>query len=122
MIRFLYLLLYGDKIDSCKSCQTLKEQIAFERAEKAELTATLISILKPKEIEAAPIEVNPLQQTATLFSRKRAMLEERDRLAAKTYKDSTNIGKPDIPQQVITSAIDKLEQELGVTEGETKNG
>lgn len=116
MIRLILRLLGIKDFDTCKSCETLKTQLEFERANNKELTDTLLSIVRPKVYEAPPVEMQPLANTAGLFSRRRAVLEERDRLAAKTLVESKNIGKPDNLKDI--EPIAKLEEELGITEKE----
>lgn len=112
MIR-LFLRLFGIRdYEVCQSCETLKEQLAYERAEKAKLTNTLLNIIQPKVIPEQPVvEMNSLQQTSALFSRRRAALEASERESAKIVKSSTNLGKPDGIKE-----IEKLEKELNVEE------
>jgi hypothetical protein len=109
MIRIIFRLLGIKDFDECKSCETLKEQLLFEREEKKRLTDTLLQILNPKVQEAAPVEVNQIAQSSALFSRRRAVLEARDREEAKIKKMSPNIGKPDNLKD-----INELEKELGI--------
>ncbi len=119
MIRFLSFL-FNKPYETCKSCETLKQQLAIANAEKAELTATLISILKP-EVHTKEVPVTetrallPLRQT---FTRRRAALEERDRLAAQVEKTSPFIAKQDNNDNKVANlnSIDNLEQELGISE------
>jgi hypothetical protein len=114
LIRLL-LRLFGIKdFDLCKSCETLKQQLEYERDEKQRLTDTLLSIIKPKTYEAPPQELQPIATTAGLFSRRRSALEERDRLQARILQDSKHLGKPDNLKNI--KSIDKLEQELGIEE------
>ena len=86
MIRLLLRLLSIKDFEVCKSCETLKEQLSYERAEKAELTKTLLNIINPKVVEAQPQEIQPVVQTSALFSRRRAALEIRDREEAKILR------------------------------------
>ncbi|SRR6266567_1605805 len=113
MIRFICFLL-GKPYESCKSCETLKEQLSFERSEKQQLTNTLLNILQPKAIEAAPIELNSIQQSSALFSRRRAALEAKDREEAKILRNSTSLGKPDFVNNDNESSTNQLEEELGI--------
>jgi len=113
MVRLL-MFLFGKDYEECKSCQTLKEQLDFEREEKKELTKTLLNILQPKTVEMTPVELNPIQQTGGTFARRRIALEERDRQSAKILSEAKYIGKPDIPK--VDESITKLEEELGVSE------
>ena len=131
MRRFILRLLGIKDFEICPSCENLKEQLRFERDEKKRLTDTLINIVSPKVVESAPLEINQIQQSSALFSRRRRALEERDRLAAQTLKQSKNLGMPDYSGDPAPpflggsttqsyngmNEIDNLEQELGVTEG-----
>ena len=112
MIRFISFLL-GKPYEPCKSCETLKQELSFARAEKQELINTLINIVSPRVIEATtPVEINPINQSSMIFSRRRAALEERDRLAAATLKQSANVGRPD--STTVIASVDELEHELGI--------
>lgn len=115
MIRVILRLLGIRDFEVCASCETLKQQLVFERDEKKRLTDILIDIVKPKTVEAAPIEINQIQQTAALFSRRRAALEAKDREEARILRSSTNLGKPDdkLKNNNIKTA-EELEQELGI--------
>lgn len=110
------MFLFGKNYEECKSCQTLKEQLEFERAEKSELTKTLLNILNPKAVEAAPVELQPMSISAGTFAKRRAILEERDRQQAKILSEAKHIGKPDFPIKASDPVITKLEQELGIEE------
>lgn len=120
MIRLLLRLLGIHDFEVCKSCETLKQQLEYERLEKKQLTETLLSIIQPKVVEAQPQEIQPVIQSSALFSRRRAALEARDREEARTLRESKHIGQPDDKKieyggQSIT-AVNSLEQELGVEE------
>lgn len=127
MVRLLLRLLKITDFEVCASCKTLKEQLEFERSEKKELLDSLLRITNPKVIEAPTQEVQPIRDSAVSFSRRRAALEMRDRMEAKTLADSQHIGRPDIPNnpnkiQFVEvpkrEAIEKLEEELGVSENQ----
>lgn len=111
MIRFITFLL-GRPYETCKSCETLKQQLAFVNDEKRQLTETLLSIVKPKTYEAPPIELNPVQAASGLFSRRRAAMEARDRADAFIKQERKNLAIEDVK----TNEINKLEKELGVEE------
>ncbi len=122
MLRILLRLLGIKDFDTCKSCETLKEQLLFERDEKKRLTDTLLNIIKPKEHEAPPIEVNQIASTSALFSRRRAALEAKAREDAMILRNSTNVGRPDIKAIKHIDENDKtseLEKELGIEVGES---
>jgi hypothetical protein len=112
MFRFLLRLFGISDFDTCKSCEILKQQLSFANEEKKELTKTLLDIIRPKVVEAAPIELNQIQQTSALFSRRRSALEQRDREDAKILKQAVHLGKPDFVTDQITT--ERLEQELGI--------
>ena len=115
MIR-LFLRLFGIKdFEVCQSCETLKQQLAFVNDEKKQLTETLLAIVHPKVVEAAPVEINPVVQSSGLFSRRRSALEARDRAEAAALRQST-LGKPDNIK--VDNTIKDLETELGVEEKE----
>lgn len=120
MFRLLTHLL-GKPFEECKSCETLKQQLEFERAEKKELTKTLLDIIHPStsvQNSSNSSESIPVVSTSGLWARKRAALEERDRMAAATARLSKNLAKPDNP---IQGEIEKLESNLGIIE-EAKEG
>jgi hypothetical protein len=114
MIR-LFLRLFGIKdFEICQSCETLKQQLAYERDEKKLLTNTLLRIVSPKVVEAAtPVEINPIGSSSALFSRRRAAMEEKDRQEAMILKQANHLGKPDNLKD-----INQLESELGIDEKE----
>jgi len=112
----LFLRLFGIRdFEVCASCETLKQQLEFERAEKKQLTDTLLSIVHPKVIEQPVVEMSPIIQSSGLFSRRRAALEERARQEAKILREDKHIGHPDIN---INKSTEALEKELGIEEKE----
>ena len=118
MIRFISFLL-GREYESCKSCQTLKEQLIYQRDQTDRLTNVLLDIIKPKTVESQPVEINQIQQSSALFSRRRAALEAKDREEARILRNSTNIGKPDDSLKS-ASSIESLEHELGIVSNDMK--
>lgn len=125
MLRFL-CFLFNKPYETCKSCETLKQQLEYERSDKKQLTETLLAIVHPKPIEATPVEFNPVIQSSGIFNRRRSALEAADREQAKIIRESKNLGRPDIPSPrqtgIITDiGVEGLEKELGVEE-EVKNG
>lgn len=115
MLRFITFLL-GKQYEVCKSCETLREQLSYERDEKKRLTDTLLNIINPKVIEQPVVELSPIQQTAGLWTRRRQALEEKDRLESQVLKSSKNLGKPDNLKDVTKEYkdINELEAELGI--------
>jgi hypothetical protein len=108
LIRFIAFLL-GKQYEPCKGCEILKQQITFVNDEKKQLSDVLLSIVRPQAVESTPVEFKPITTTASVFSRRRAVLEARDREEAKILKDSNNLGKPD-------DSIRELEHQLGIEE------
>ena len=74
MFRFISFL-FGKQWEPCQSCENLKLQIEYLRDDNRKLNDTLVSIVKPKEVEAPPVEINQIQASSALFSRRRAALE-----------------------------------------------
>lgn len=109
MIRFISFL-FNKPYETCKSCQTYKEELAYERSEKKELLDTLLKLVSPKVVEQPVVELENIESRSVLFSRRRAELEARDRKEAEIKSSSKNIGIPD-------SQIAKLETELGIQQG-----
>ena len=127
MIRFLSFI-FGKPYEPCKSCETLKEQLLFERDQVTRLSNTLLSIVKHKEVEQAPVEIAPVQQSSALWTRRRAALEEKDRQEAFIIAQAKHLAKPDrmpvrpadsvhIDNIGIPQSVEQLEKELGVEEG-----
>lgn len=121
MIRFL-MFLFGKQYETCKSCDTLKAQLAIANSEKKELTDTLLGLLKPRVYEQTPTELQPMRSTAITFSKRRDMIEAAKREEARIAKASPLIGKPDNQQGEQVRAIETLEQEVGIDEELKKNG
>jgi len=114
------MFLLGKPYETCKSCETLRAQLAYVNDEKRQLTETLLNIVQPKVVESAPIEINPVISTSGLFSRKRAALEARDREESRILRESKNLGKPDILISKKDESIKNLENELGIEEEKEK--
>jgi hypothetical protein len=117
LIRLL-MFLFGKPYEVCKSCETLKQQLDYERQNNKELQATLINILKPQISEAPVVEIAPVAQSSVLFSKRRAAMEEKDRLTASVVRSSKNLAMPDniVNDKVENERIAKLEAELGIAE------
>jgi len=111
MLRFISRLFKID-YDSCKSCETLRQQLDIMNEQNKELMKTMISIVKPEIINPPVTITDPLamKPAAASWARRRAFLEERDRNAAQA---SSRAAKPD----EIKLSIEALETELGVEEG-----
>ena len=103
MIRFIMTLL-GRHYEPCKSCETLREQLAYERGNNSHLTQTIISLARPSSIPQPVPSISgstniKLPQPFTRLSQRRAEAEQADR-------------------EVGNKAIDKLESDLGIAKGE----
>lgn len=109
--------MLGKPYETCKSCETLKQQLEFERSEKQKLTEVLLNIINPKIAiqDNPPVEIAPVIQTSGLFARRRAALEARDRQEASLLKEAKHLGKPDNKRDdIIDKKIEELETELNI--------
>ena len=129
MTRLLLYLLGKTDYESCKSCETLKQQLEIANFEKQQLTDTLLGLLKPKVYEQPARELQPLENTLQTFSRRKQKLEEEARQRARILRDSpfvaSNVNKPvvKLSPDLDTSSVKELEEELGIdAEGEKLNG
>ena len=100
MIRILYNY-FG--LDSCKSCETLRNQLEIANFEKKELMGTILGLVKPEVIQSAPVIIEPVKNKSIPWHVRQRALEEEDRVKAK-----------------IERRIKEEEKELGITE-EVKN-
>lgn len=120
MIRLLLFLIGKRDFESCKSCETLKLQLEIANAEKQELMNTILGIVKPKTYEAPPVEVSPMKPKLAMFSRRRAILEAKDRDEARIIQQSKNIAAPDgVKREELRNpeagkSVEALEAELGI--------
>jgi hypothetical protein len=123
MFRFISFML-GRQWEPCKSCENLKEQLIYERDNNMRLTNTLIQIVSPKAVEAPPIEINQVAASSALFSRRRAMLEEKDRQEAAILNQRKHVAIPDnlrvASKTNNITTVEDLEKELGVEEEKEK--
>lgn len=96
MIRLLLRLFKITDFEPCASCETLKKQLEFERAERQKLLDTVLDISHPKSVPV-PIQedLKPVTTSVGLPSRRRAILEERDRQEARTAQNSIHLAQPD---------------------------
>ena len=128
MLRFILRIFGIRDFEPCQSCENLKEQLRYERETNFRLTDTIVKIVSPKVVEAAPVEINQVQQSSALFSRRRAELEKKDRAEALIIAQKRHVAMPDDivkeysisdeKNKVMSSlSVEQLEKELGV-EGE----
>jgi len=73
-------------MDSCKSCETLKEQLVIANHEKTVLLDRLLKISEPEIVPVAPTFTAPRPKQRT-WEQQRKTLEEQDAVAARTLKD-----------------------------------
>jgi hypothetical protein len=109
VLRFISFIL-GKSYEPCKGCETLKKEIEYYRSNNKELIDTLIGLVKPEVVEQTTIGIPEMQPKLALWSRRRAVLEEKDREEAKTRKQSQFSG-----QNMIPKTTEELEDELGVS-------
>jgi hypothetical protein len=116
------------KLFRCRTCEILEKQIEYERARSLELTTTITSLLKPAPIilQEKPETIVPTS-VATSWSRKRAALEQRDRLQASLNKNDKLQAKPDdeiketkINPSASQKSIEQLEKELGIVDSDSE--
>lgn len=130
MIRLFLRLLRIKDFETCKSCEILKQELAFARHEKKELLDTLIQLTKPN-ITVPYQETKVLTQApqvAGTFSRRKGLLEDQHRIRGEIIKSSPYIAKfDDVParepvQHIRPASVEKLEKELGLVDEEGKEG
>lgn len=123
MTRLLLYLLGKTDYESCKSCETLKQQLEIANFEKQQLTDTLLGLLKPKVYEQPARELQPLENTLQTFSRRKHRLEEEAKQRAKVLRDSPFVAKPEVKlsPNLNTTSVEELEEELGIEEKEKSN-
>jgi len=107
MLRFISFLL-GKPYETCKSCETLKEQLKIMQEQNKDLLYTLIDRSKP---EVRPINIEkmePIKPKYVPWSVTQRNLERKDReqFNAQVKRDNPEIA----------ADVDKLERELGVSD------
>lgn len=119
------------KLFRCRTCEILEKQIEYERARSLELTTTITALLKPAPIilQEKPETIVPTT-VATSWSRKRAALEQRDRLQANLNRNDKLQAKPDEELKkeefnkpnpsASQKSIDQLEKELGIVDSDSE--
>jgi hypothetical protein len=107
MLRFISFLL-GKPYESCKSCETLKEQLKIMQEQNKDLLYTLIDRSKP-EVRPLNIEkMEPIKPKHIPWSVTQKSLERKDR---EQFNEQLKRNNPGIADEV-----DKLEKELGVSD------
>ena len=110
MLRFICFLL-GKTYESCKSCETLRVQLDYERSNNAELLASLLNIAKPTVVEQHAKEIEPIRPKAIPWHKKQQMLEEQKRMEARVLRQRAVDEKN---ESSVIKDIERLEAELGV--------
>jgi len=124
MVRLILHLLKIRDYESCKSCETLREQLTFVNAEKKELMETLLQLTKPQVVipQEPPKLLDQIQQAKGTFARRRGLLEQAERNRTDILKTSQFIAKPDSDDKkapigaVTQKSIEELESRLGLTD------
>lgn len=93
-----------DKV--CQSCETLREQLAFERDEKKKLLDSILEASKPKDDKtvADPSTYKPVKPTFVPWNVRRQMLEAEDREKARILRNQSEEEKK----------IAELEKAIGI--------
>lgn len=126
MIRFLLFLLNKKGYENCKGCEVLREQLLIANEEKQLAINTLLDIMKPKVAEPIQTQSTPVLAGPMPWARRRAILEEQERIKAQRMKTSSVLAKSDkqlndemkktsqFISPVSNESIEKLERELGL--------
>lgn len=126
MVKFFHRLLHPhckdcDTESICESCETLKEQLAFERASNLNLLNRILELTAPVKPEPinTNIEQEPIKPRFIPNRIRKQMLETEDREAARAIREKTKeIEQASQIQRKITvnqpMTTEELEKELGV--------
>lgn len=124
MLRFLSHI-FGWHYEPCKGCEVLRTQLQISNDENRELITTILQLVKPQIIEQPSKQLQhiPTNPAALTFSRRRAELENAERVKNQIVKSSPFLAKPDdvISNSTVGAgkSANELERELGIEE--TKN-
>lgn len=103
MLRFL-TFLFGKDYESCKSCETLKQQLHIANLEKEQLLNQLLDITKPRVYESvSPKEVDPIKPKVVPWHIRQRLLENASRERADA-------------ERRMKEANEELEKELNASE------
>ena len=115
------IVFLKSQIQSCKSCETYKQQLDFVNNEKAELMETLIQLTRPNIIvpTGETKELKQVPQAGMMFGRRRTLLENAHRLSEEKIKTSPFVASvSDLPRATVKDitpqSVDALEHELGL--------
>lgn len=97
MFRFFKFFLRPD-YEECKGCEILKHQLRETNQEKKDLLELVMSLVRPTPAKIEPREAQiskiPIIPKNMTWSRRRAMLEERDRIETQLRKNSPFMASP----------------------------
>jgi hypothetical protein len=98
---------YEDKV--CKSCETLKEQLAIANIEKRQMLESILSLTaKPAENQSSPpVDYEKLKPKMMTWNVRRQMLEAEDRKAAQVLAEQRK-------NKDVEKDIEELEKEVGI--------
>jgi len=94
MLRFI-CTLFKIPYETCKSCETLKQQLTLANEQNKDLTKTLLGLIEPEPIMIQQPNLKPTIPKTAIFARRRAEMERADREAARLVKSSQFVAKPD---------------------------
>lgn len=113
MFRFISRYL-NPEYENCKGCEILKHQLGIVNTEKKELLTVILDLVRPKVELPEPITTQavPVVSRAMTWGRRRAILQEQDRIKESTLSNSRFAASPDEKKE----AIEALEKELDIVE------
>lgn len=106
-----------ERIEACKSCETLRTQLEYERAEKNRLLELILERvqLERNEVPATPTqEFKPINPSPRGWGQQRAILEYKSRMALEEL-NKAKLQSPELATE-INKEIEELEKETGVAE------
>lgn len=92
----------------CETCEVLRVQLDYERANNRQLINSLIAQVTPEKSVIAQTTNTPVNIGPTPWRVRQQMLEEEDRAAAKIKRDK------ELEQQANKLTTAELEKELGI--------
>jgi len=120
MVRLLLRLMRITDFETCKSCETLKQQLDLANTEKKEMIDTLIQLTRPNVVVASGEikELTNVQSARTTFSRRRENLEKSHRVEKNIRENSPFIAKEvrASVKDITPSSIEDMESKLGLVD------
>ena len=105
LVKLLYKWFGLDYSVPCDTCEVLRERLAQSDAERRDLLSRLLDRDKPEPSPVEKEELKPVQHQFVPWRVRQQMLEAEDRKKAELMRKKSE-------------EIDKLEEELGVKEGQ----